>query len=111
MEFRTYEEFYEDLKKLLPNFEIILGTSKDRITGDTCFISQRGTETVYSDGQPMILSATYDLIFLQKRAVFANREVIELLDEVNFSLYDDDSGLNIFTSQITLYGPGAVPSE
>lgn len=112
MEFRTYDEFYKQMTEGLPSWEIILGTTKKELAGNTCFITQRGSDTAYADGVPFIASTTYDVIFLQKRAVFNNREILEIMDNgVDFNLYDEDSQMNIFTGQVTLYGPGSVPND
>lgn len=112
MEFRTYEEFYNTLKTLLPNWDIYLGTTKENVTRQTCFISHNTSVTEYADGVPFLISTTYDLIFLQKRPAFTNLQIMELLDDgVNFNVYDEDSGFNIFTASVTLYGPRSIPDE
>ena len=112
MEFKTYDEFFEYITNALPGWEIVLGTKKDGIKGNTCFINQRGSSTVYADGVPLISSSSYDLIFLQKRSAFTNRQIVEILENgVDFNLYDEDSGMNVFTGEITLFGPRSVPDE
>lgn len=112
MMYRTYQELYQWLAEELPDWDVVLGTSKDMITKPTLFITHRGSQSVYSDGVPMIASSTYDLIFLQKRPAFTNRAILEQLDAgVNFVEWDEDSGYNIFTGSVTLYGPAGVPDE
>lgn len=112
MMYRTYQELYQWLAEELPDWDIVLGTSKDMITRPTLFITHRGSQPVYSDGVPMIASSTYDLIFLQTRPAFTNKAILEQLDAgVNFVEWDEDSGYNIFTGSVTLYGPAGVPDE
>lgn len=112
MMYRTYYEFYHWLAEELPDWDIVLGTSKDMITRPTLFITHRGSQSVYSDGVPMIASSTYDLIFLQNRPAFTNKAILEQLENgVNFVEFDEDSGYNIFTGSAVLYGPGSVPDE
>lgn len=111
MIYKNYDEFYTFLNEKLPNFEIILGTSKELFNKETCFISHRNSEMVYSDNTPLIASTTYDLIILQKRAAFTNKEIIEITnDGVDFNVYDEESGFNIFTASVTLYGSRSVPN-
>lgn len=112
MQFRTYREFHNELTDLLPGWDIVFGTTKDSINGQTCFITHRDSTLAAADGQTMVKSSTYDLVFLQKRAAFTNIPLIEMLDGgVRFIQYDDESGLNIFAGQVTLFGPRSVPDE
>lgn len=112
MMYRTYHELYQWLSEELPDWDIVLGTSKDMITRPTLFITHRGSQSIYSDGVPMIASSTYDLIFLQTRPAFTNRAILEQLENgVNFVEWDEDSGYNIFIGSVTLYGPAGVPDE
>ena len=112
MQYKTYREFYDELTEALPGWEIILGTTKDGISGDTCFINQRGGSTVYSDGVPFVQSVVYDVILLQERAAFTNVRLFELVDDgINFTAYDENSGMNVFLGQVTLLGPGGLPDE
>lgn len=112
MMYRTYYELYHWLSEELPDWDIVLGTSKDQLTRPTLFVNHRGSQTVYSDGVPMIASSTYDLVFLQKRPAFTNRAILEQLENgVNYVEWDEDSGYNIFTGSVTLVGPGSVPDE
>lgn len=112
MEFRTYDEFYTELSTLLNGWDVVLGTTKETLDRPTCFISHRGSTTTASDGQLMVLSSTYDLVFLQKRAAFTNVLVIEMMENgVRFSGYDDDTGMNIFQGSVTLFGTRSLPDE
>ena len=111
MIYKTYSEFYAFLNEKLPSFEVILGTTKEDLSHETCFLSHRNSEMVYADNIPLIASSTYDIIILQKRSAFTNVDIIEITnDGVNFNVYDEESGYNVFTASVTLYGPRSVPN-
>lgn len=112
MLFKSYNEFYSELTTLLDGWDVVLGTSKDELDRETCFITHRGSVVTTADDTPFISSTTYDLVFLQRRAAFTNVKVIALTESgVRFTAYDEDTGMNIFTGSVTLFGPWSVPDE
>lgn len=112
MLFRTYKEFLQTLTELLPGWDITLGVTKENLDGNTCFITHRDSVVTSADGESLVASTTYDLVFAQKRAAFTNRGVVELLEGgVRFSGYDEASDLHIFTAAVTLFGPRSLPDE
>lgn len=112
MLFRTYKEFIDELKQLLPDTDIILGTTKKSIDRETVFIVHAGSTLNNIDDIQTIASSTYNLVFMKKRPAFTNQRIIEMTnDGVSFSAYDDELGYNIYTADVTLFGPGSVPDE
>lgn len=108
----SYLEFYRTLTEVLSNYDVILGTNVKEISNDTCFITHLGSDLNYSDDEPTILSSKYELTILQDYAGFTNSDFVKLTDEgVRFVAYDDESGKNVFSATVTLFGENSLPVE
>lgn len=108
----SYLEFYQKLTEVLSNYDVILGTNVKEISNDTCFITHLGSDLTYSDDEPKILSSKYELTILQDYAGFTNSDFVKLTDEgVRFVAYDDESGKNVFSATVTLFGENSLPVE
>lgn len=112
MIYRTFDEFFEELQKNLPECQIIFGATKGVITSDVCFITHRESNISYSDDTPFIESSDYDLLFMMENPIFNNLKVLQLTNNgVNFQGYDKESVKYVFTATVSLFGPGSVPNE
>lgn len=108
----SYREFYNRLGELMPDFDIILGTTKKGVLSQTVFIQHDSSRMIGSDNAQMVLSSQYDLIFLQESASFQNMDVIELTVEgVTFNSWNAELGMNVFTASVVLFGPASVPKD